>query len=393
MAAISTVVAVASAGSAIAGGIQAGEAGRKQARATKRAANAQVDAATKAQELLQKRIDEAVSNEDAAQLRQQGLISDAEETRIQEINRSEEGFTQRISSLQLESKSEEENILEDIAQSGVISRQELESGVLDAIGKDIGFSEEAVSALSPFNEAGLRALKQQQFLSGQLTQEEQQQHIEEFGDPREAQSGLRQAAEQSLLRRQRAIGASQSGIGLEQFGRLGAELQQQQFQQAGTIAGRGQQAATGIAGIQERLGGRVSSLQNLLATNRANQRANEQARRTGVQQTGAGQRLGLGQQAAQVGLQAGQQRGEVRERARLNLANVVGSTAARKSQLLVGGAEKIGNLGFQGAQAAAGGFERAAGQKGAAGLLPFQGLVTGAGILGELSGFNTGQGG
>jgi len=391
MAAISTIATVAAAGSSLIGGIQAGQAASSQADATERAARNQIDAATKAQDLLQKRIEEAVSNEEAAQLRQEGLISDAEETNIQEINRAEEGFSERINSLQEESKSEQQRILEDISQSGILTRQDLESGVLDAIGKDVGFSEEAISALSPFNEAGLRALKQQQFLSGQLTPEEQQEFTQQFGDPREANAGLRQAAEQSLLRRQRAGGFSQSGLGLEQFGGLGAQLQQQQFQQAGQIAGRGQQAATGIAGIQERLGGRVSSLQNQLSINQANQRANEQARRQAIQQFGGAQRAGLGQQLAQTGLQLGQQRGQVRSQGRLNLANLIGQSAARRSALLTGGAEAIGKIGVGGAKAAAPFSVSAAGQRAQAGLLPLQGLATGIGILGQEAAFREGR--
>ncbi len=392
MALSSTIAAVATAGASVAGGIAAAEAGREQASATRDAAQLQLDAAEKAQALLQKNVDEAISDEEAAQLRREGLISDAEEAQLQALSRAEEGFASALEKVRTEADTGERAILEDIAQSGMLTREELESGVLDAIGQTAGFSEAAISALSPFNEAGLRALKQQQFLAGQLTPEEQQAFTEEFGDPRTANLGARAAAEEGLQRRQRALGMSTSGLGVEQFGQLSADLQQQQFQQAGELTARGQQAATDIAGIQERRGETELALRSQLEQNLAQQRTNELALRTSVQQQGLARNQALGTLGAQQGAQFELQRGDVGAQKSQALSNIAGESAARRSQIRLGSAPTIGQFGMQGANALSQGLQSAAGIEAASSLAPIQGIASGLSALGQLSAFNK-QGG
>lgn len=122
-------------------------------------------------------------------------------------------------------------------------------------------AELARAEYSPFREAGLRALQQQEALSGTLGPEAQQQAFAAFQES-PGQRFLQQRQEQALLRNQAAIG----GLG---GGQVRTALQQQamgfaqqdlanQLQRLSALSSQGYGAAGGTAQIQQDLGGQIA---------------------------------------------------------------------------------------------------------------------------------------
>jgi hypothetical protein len=192
----------------------------------------------------------------------------------------------------------QDELLQDIEQAGVLTREELQAGGLQAIADLTGGGD-----LASIREAGERARRQQQFISGTLTPEEQAAFRTEFGIEEEGVSPEQQLAEESLLRRQRATGISRGGLGFEQFGRLGLEeaarrrdIEARQFQQATQIAQQAQAAGTGVANLRTRL-----------AENLARQRQNELAQQSLLRQQTLQGITQLGRRAGETGAQAQQQ--------------------------------------------------------------------------------------
>jgi hypothetical protein len=308
-----------------------------------------------------------------------GLLQQAEQAQLTALTESTEGFQNAIARLREESKSEEQRILEDIGSSGIFTREELRGGILGKIGQDAGFEPGAIDELSPFSQAGQRALRQIEFRSGLLTPQEEQEFRTEFGI-KEGQEGpisaSQREAEKALLRRQRATGRSQSGLGFEEFGRLGAEEEERQFQRLSGVAGQGFQASQLISGLRERLASNIAAQRNL-----------EQERRLGVQTAGAAARLGFGQLGAEQQRQAALQRGDVLAGTRRDISDVLRSGATQRGNLAVGAATQGGQLTVGGAQAAAPYQQSASQLSGQASLLPLQGLASGLNILAQTGGF------
>jgi hypothetical protein len=165
----------------------------------------------------------------------------------------------------------------------------------------------------PFQQAGVRALDQQQLLLGLRGVPEQEQALREFRvSP--GQAFLRQRGEQALLRQSAAIG----GLG---GGQVRSELQQQgigfaqqdlqnQLARLGSIAGQGQAATSNVAGFGAQAAGQMGQLgmqgaqaqaQGILGA-RAIQQAHEQ-RVTGLATSGL---AGATQGAQTQGMTAGQ---------------------------------------------------------------------------------------
>ena len=241
------------------------------------------------------------------------------------------------------------SILDDIAQSGIISRDELMNGAMSDLAKSAGYSQQAIDYLNPYNEAGQRALQTQMFISGQMTPQEADEFRKERGiAPGESfKSPMQDAAESALLKRQRAAGISRSGLGLEGFGRLAGELQEKQLQQSGQLADRGLQAATTMAGIRESQAGREATIQERLRENIFNQRQNELARRNVVRQQGGQQRQSIGMLGAQSGLEAGMSIGDIRARTNLEKARIQAQTVGDIAAARMGTESILAKLGVE----------------------------------------------
>ncbi|HUV85088.1 MAG TPA: hypothetical protein VMV86_05215 [Methanosarcinales archaeon] len=377
------VPALISGGLALASGVQAADSNRKIARAQENAANAQLAAAREAQQLLSKRIDEAVSDSEAAQLRAEGLISSATEQRINEINQSTEGFVQNIQNLQMDVRTDEENILASLIESGTFTTQELENGVLDSIAQTAGFTDRAIAAFSPFVETGKRALKQIQFDTGQLTPEEAQQFRTEFGikEGERPQSAVARAAEEAALRRLRASGISQSGFALDELAQTAATVEDADQRRNERLASQGLQASGSVAGLEAGRGQDILSVSARLQENIAQQRQNQAERERITREEAARKRLGLGEISANQELLAGSQVGQLLQQQNLDLANVATQGAANRGNLRVGGAETIGNIGVRGQQLASPNLIAAAESRGLAAGAPLQGLASGLNVL------------
>jgi hypothetical protein len=116
--------------------------------------------------------------------------------------------------------------------------------------------------LMPFQQAGLRALQQQEALTGTLGEEEQQRAFQAFTES-PGQRFLRERQEQSLLRNQAAIGGLGGGnvrTALQQqaMGFAQQDLSDQLARLAG-LSGMGRQAAGGVAEMQLGLGSALAS--------------------------------------------------------------------------------------------------------------------------------------
>ncbi len=129
--------------------------------------------------------------------------------------------------------------------------------------------------LSPFREAGVSALEQQQALLGLSGQEAQQTAFSGLQES-PGQQFLRKRAQRNLVRNQSAIGGLGGGnvrsALVEQGAGFAAQDLQNQFGRLGQLAGQGQQAGTNIGQFGAQAAGNIANLQQ----------AGSQARASGI---------------------------------------------------------------------------------------------------------------
>ena len=370
-------VAVAGATTVIAND-QASKASAKQSKAFSDAAAAEAASYEKAQDLLEKNKNEAITDLEAANLKARGIITDAEEAAITRLNATEEGAIQTLERFANNADtifaSTEELILKDFADSGLLARDEIKAGTADAIETILGFNQKAIDAFKPYTQAGERALERTQFLSGQLTEDERQAHLEQFGKVEGSPLFEFRKREQSkaLRTRQKAIGRVFSGKGaLEEVGvvdRLSAEETERQFNQAFGLSQQGLQATGQVAGIQQRTGQQVSGLQQQQGLTLAQQQLAEGQARAGTRQAFGINRANLqsqlGTNISNVQLSLAEARQRLRANttqnlARLaesrgtNIANIRTGSSAQQAGLISTAAQGRSNLITQQGQAAA----------------------------------------
>lgn len=305
-------------------------AAQSQADATRRAADEQKRTYENAQRLLQKNKDEAITDIDIAELKSKGLIDEAAEAQLQEIMAGGEEYVQQL----IEGKGEffsgvdqlQKELVDDIMTSGALTREDIEAGALKAI-----------EELVPWADAGKRALKAERILLGMASDAEVSEFAEKYGDPREELSSEQESAEQALDRRQRALGIRYSGVGLEQFGRLNADLERRKLEDIKGMSAQGLQAATNIAGIQERKGYALG-----------NQRQGELSSITGVKSTLGQSKLQMGAQTsdkiANMRLGIRETMGKIESSRKMAQANLVQQSAQQRSNVRVGVAGQSANL-------------------------------------------------
>jgi len=327
----------------------------------------------KAQKLLKRTSDTAVSNLEAANLRQQGLISDAEEAFITTLNQTESGAIETLKSFdefqQQEKVGFEANIISDLTQAGFDTQQLLSGATGKAIQSITGLSDQAVEELRPFAETGRRANLQSRVLQGLATKTEKQEFEQEFGGLQESPGFRRrlEEAERSEERRQRAIGRTFSGRGFEEFQRgvteraTEQELERQAAESrgltqlglgaAGTIAGLRQQTGQVVGGLEQQLG--FQQAQD--AINQINQ-ISSLRERLGLSRT---QTSGQVTQAlANLGISFGQQKAGASQQALLTQAQLAGQLGQDVSNIgLATGQAGLGLLKEQSQQEALRGLQ------------------------------------
>lgn len=323
----------------------------------------------KAQELLGKSKDEAISDIDAAEARAQGLITDTQEAVITRLNQTEAGAIETLRDFdertrfdleQAETdvldtilttsilasdefkagfgKSIEElnqtqrDVLTDLTDSGLLEREALSDANIKAISDISGFSDQAIEALAPFKEQGERSLLQARVLSGTATQQERQDFEERFG-PVEispiAQARIEEE-ERAIGRQQQALGRRFSGLGQEEIlergsRRITGEEFGRQLETAQDLARLGFGASSQEAGIRQRQGETTAQLRAALGPQLAQSFQRQQ-------QLGLQQRAQLGQQRA--GLQS-------------QLGQLLAQNLQRQQSLQVGAQQQFGITGAQ----------------------------------------------
>ena len=196
-------------------------------------------------------------------------------------------------------------ILEDIAASGAIERDEINSGALDSIAAAIGFGNRAEATLQPFRELGLDAALQQRVFQGIATEQDLQEYDQRFGENAIQESPLFQfrlsESERLLDRRQKALGRTFSGRGVEEFidntDRLTAEESQRRFDNAANLTNLGLTASQNIAGIQQQTGQQVVGINQARTGAVVDSLRNENALRVGARTNISGQVASAQQQA------------------------------------------------------------------------------------------------
>lgn len=248
--------ALAGAAAGVAGSLEAQAAGERQqaqsreATAEKRRAVSQANSILeKAKEELGKGFDEIISDAEAGDLRRRGILSDTEEAFITELNKTEEGQLETINRAREATRSVGEEVIQDFAQAGLITRETLE-----------GSQGEAIANFLPFQETGQRALNRLKVLTGLATDAEKSAFEAEFGTIEETPTFQfrREQLEKQISRRQRAAGRTFSGVGFQRFqeevDQLAAQETEAQIQRSAGLAQLGLTASQQIAGIQERGG-------------------------------------------------------------------------------------------------------------------------------------------
>lgn len=255
-----------------------GDSGAKSA--IRRSANASVAAFEKAQKLINKTRDERITSLEADSLLRRGLITAGERASIDLINKSVglaiDPLDHFVKLTEGDAEALEFTLLEDIGRSGIFQRNELEEGVLAAIGQKSSLTERALSVLSPATDIGKQAIRKLSLVSGFIPRDQQTLEDREFLSLGSDQFQLEQKAlNERLDFLQRAEGTVFSGIGLEAFPQLAADLKQKEFDRLTKIVDIGQQATIAGAGILEKTGTVVAELQRELAVNRQKQRQTE----------------------------------------------------------------------------------------------------------------------
>lgn len=125
----------------------------------------------------------------------------------------------------------------------------------------------------PYQSAGENALNEEAALSGALGPEAQQRAIDAFTES-PGQKYLREQMEKSLLRNNAAIGglgggAVKSALQEQAFG-IASTNQQQHLENLRSLAGRGQEAAGAMAGLETGTATQLANLASALGVNSAN---------------------------------------------------------------------------------------------------------------------------
>jgi len=207
------------------------------------------DILRKAQEELGKGFDEIISDAEAGDLRRRGILADTEEAFITELNKTEEGQLETINRAREATRVVGEEVIQDFAQAGLITRETLE-----------GAQGEAIANFLPFQETGERALNRLKVLTGLATEAERGAFEAEFGTIQETPTFRfrQEQLERQIERRQRAAGRTFSGVGFQRFqeeiDQLAAQETEAQIQRAAGLSQLGLTAAQQVAGIQERGG-------------------------------------------------------------------------------------------------------------------------------------------
>ena len=163
-------------------------------------------------------------------------------------------------------------------------------------------------AFQPYETAGRAAIDEEAALSGALGPEAQQRAIDAYMES-PGQKYLRERQEQALLRSSAAVGGLGGGnirtALQEQAMGIASTQQQQHLENLRSLAGRGQQVAGQVAGLETGAASQLSQLANALGVNSAQlvtmnqQQLAALAERTGINLANIQQTIG----AAQAGLQ------------------------------------------------------------------------------------------
>lgn len=251
----------------------------------------------------------------------------------------------------------------------------LSQGVGSAQGEIDIATGQAVGTINPFVQGGADASRMQADLSGANGPQAQQAAFQNFQNSPGQQFAVEQG-EQAIIRNQAAIGGLGGGNVRRELNRQGIghaqQNFQQQFQNLGSIAGRGQQAAGLQAGIQERGGVNLSNLAlqgGVLPAQAVGNAAGQLSQGrfiTGQQiaQAAGGTAAGQANLQNQLGAGLASQFGQ----GSTNLANLTSQTGAQSAQLQQNIATILANIGT-GAGSQAAGFTNAAAQFDAAGIL------------------------
>jgi len=255
-----------------------------------------------------------------------------------------------------------------------------------ARGDVFGGFNQATGAINPFVQGGAQASQLQQAQSGALGPEAQAQAFQQFQNSPGQQFAIDQG-QQAVLRNAAATGGLGGGNVLRELNRQGiGQAQQnfqQQFQNLGSIAGRGQQAAGLQAGLFGQQGQSLANIAQQGGVNLSNLALQGGVLPAQAVGSAAGQlaqgRFGVGQQLAQAaqGISTGQANLQNQLGSGLanqfgqgstNLANLASGTGAQSAQLQQNLATILANIGT-GAGSQAAGFTNAAAQFDASGIL------------------------
>lgn len=387
------------------GGLIESEAKTEEARRLKDLAKSEADSYEAAQQLLQKSRDEAITDIEAANLRQRGLITDAQEAQITSLNATEGGAINTLKEFASKADevfaSSEELAVKGMIEAGILSREDIKSSAFKQTEKILQFNEKAKQAFEPYKIAGKRGLERQQFLSGLLTEEERESHLAKFGEIEGSPLFKFRLgeAEKAIERRQKVLGKVFSGEGAKQLLeegalRISAEEAERQAAEARGLAAQGLTTAGAISGIEERTGLRLADIEaqrQQALTQGLTQEARDisQLRFAGGARRGAlSSQLGLNIANLQFGAEEARQR--INQNALLNrlrtsgttaqqIAGIRTGTAGQVAGLLTGGVQRQTEIGAQRGQLLSG-----------AQTAPFAGLVGGLGSGAQLYGYQQG---
>ncbi len=222
-----------------------------------------------------------------------------------------------------------------------------------AIATIAGNNKRALEALQPYADAGEEALDKQRFLTGLMSNDEQSEYLDFYGDVSSSPifEYRKQQAEEQLSRSQRARGISQSPSAIMEELNVINQLTSEEFdRQIATnidMMNRGQSAASeqasilqnqglNLAGIQRQMGQTGSELALMKAQESKKIRSEAARFRTDAlsqaTQQSANIRLGSEQVRAQAAQQAGQNRINTDQSATQSLAQNQQSTGLQRVQ-------------------------------------------------------------
>lgn len=157
---IGTAIAIGVVGAV--GGVVAGNAMHDQANAIRDAASTQSSEYERAQQLLQKNKDQAITDVEASALKAKGLISDGTEALITKLNQTQEGAIKTLQSYQqLQSQGldyTESQVIKSLTEGGVLERNALTGATLQAIQTLTGSSPKSFAYATGNNPQALQAI-------------------------------------------------------------------------------------------------------------------------------------------------------------------------------------------------------------------------------------------